>query len=72
MGWTDKAIRFNNDLVFIMKANSKRDFRPVNTDSVLTDFDDKLMKAYERPTHEEGQVLLNDSVNAQVRYILAA
>jgi hypothetical protein len=66
---TNKMIRLNSDLVFILKANSKRDLQLVNKDFVLKGFTDaKLMRAYELATREKGQFLLIDSLNSEVRF----
>jgi hypothetical protein len=66
---TDKMIRLNSELVFILKANSKRDLQMVTRDFVLKGITEtRLMKAYNIGTKEKGQMLMVDSVQGQLRY----
>jgi len=63
-----KMIRLNAEYIAILKANSRRDIKMVNTDFNITDMsDDRMMRAYERSTASKGQCLLIDSVRNEIR-----
>ncbi len=66
---TDKLIRLNSDLLFILKANSIRDLKMVISDFTIPSITlEKLIQAYEQSTKERGQFLLIDNVRAALRY----
>jgi hypothetical protein len=63
-----KMIRLNSEYIAILKANSRRDIKMVNTDFNITGMsDDRMMRAYERCTASKGQCLLIDSVRNEIR-----
>jgi hypothetical protein len=64
-----KMIRLNSEYIAILKANSRRDIKMVNTDFNITDMsDDRMMSAYERATANKGHMLFIDSIKGKLRF----